>query len=154
MRRVDLDGPRAGAPCHRSLGVRMDHLVSGCDRLREFYLAVAPELAPYLLVVRAAPADPAMPDARLGPRNWQLMLTTAGIVAVVNSIVVGVIAGLLLTNLARASLAVKLSTGAIVGAAALVMHRIHHRSALDAYTAEEIDQAAIVAPVARPAERR
>ena len=91
---------------------------------------------------------------RLGPRNWQLMLTTAGIVAVVNSIVVGVIAGLLLTNLARASLAVTLSTGAIVGAAALVMHRIHHRSALDAYTAEEIDQAAIVAPVARPAERR
>ena len=54
---------RAGAPCHRSLGVRMDHLVSGCDRLREFYLAVAPELAPYLLVVRAAPADPTRCDS-------------------------------------------------------------------------------------------
>ena len=120
-------------------------------RLRDFYLSVAPALAPYLLVVRSAPSGTAMPEAPPGPSDWQLMLTTAGMVAVVNSIVVGATAGLLLTSFTVAPLAVTLWTGAIAGAAALVMHRVHHRRARDAYEPGGIDHAAIVAPGARPA---
>ncbi len=115
-------------------------------RLRAFYLVVAPQLAPYVLVVRPGPTDPAVLGARPGPSSWQLMLTTAGMVAVVNSIVIGAIAGLLLTSLGVASLAVTVSTGAIVGAAAAYVHQIHHRRALDAFEPEEIDRAAILAP--------
>jgi hypothetical protein len=55
--------------------------------LRSFYLGVAPELEPYLVVVRktrsAAPSD----GERLAPSAWQLTLTAAGMVAVVNSVV-------------------------------------------------------------------
>jgi len=119
-------------------------------RLREFYLSVAPQLASYLVVARAAPSAAAMLGARPGPSNWQLMLTTAGMVAAVNSIVIGACAGLLLASLAVDSLAFTLVTGAVVGAAALVMHRVHHRSAVDAYEIDEIDRAAIAAPGARP----
>ena len=90
---------------------------------------------------------------RLGPRKW-LMLTTAGIVAVVNNIVSGVIADAAAhepgPRLARRH---ALDRGDR-GAAALVMHRIHHRSALDAYTAGEIDWGCDRRARARPAERR
>ena len=120
-------------------------------RLRDFYLTVAPALAPYVLVVRAAPTDPVALDTRPRPSNWQLMLTTAGMVAVVNSVVVGAIAGLLLESLGVPSLAVTLSTGAVAGAAALCIHQTHHRRALEAYRPEEIDHAAILAPGASPA---
>jgi hypothetical protein len=121
-------------------------------RLRDFYVDVAPELEPYLLVARTRATDIAVDGARSGPSNWQLTLTTAGMVAVVNSIVIGASAGLLLQSLGVAPLPVTLSAGAIVGAAALVVHQTHHRSARDAYRPEEIDQAAIFAPAARPAE--
>src|SRR5439155_27197235 len=53
-------------------------------RLRDFYLAVAPELAPYVLVIRGMGAEPSTGDAAPRPTGRQLTLTTAGMVAVVN----------------------------------------------------------------------
>src|SRR3954451_1234170 len=60
--------------------------------LRDFYLRLAPELEQYLIVVRVPRS--AAPCA--GPSGWQLSLTAAGMVAVVNSVVVAACAGLLL----------------------------------------------------------
>ena len=119
-------------------------------RLREFYLSVAPQLAAYLTVARPAPGDAAMPARRPGPTTWQLMLTTAGMVAVVNSIVIGACAGLLLTRLTSDLLAPTLVAGSIVGAGALAAFRAHHRGAVRAYAVDEIDRAAIAGPEARP----
>jgi hypothetical protein len=49
--------------------------------LRSFYLRLSPELEPYLVVVRgAAPVS----GETLTPSAWQLTLTTAGMVAVVD----------------------------------------------------------------------
>jgi hypothetical protein len=59
--------------------------------LRSYYLDVAPELEPYLVVVRRPPAA-VSPDE--SPSAWQLTLTAAGMVAVVNSVVLGACAGL------------------------------------------------------------
>jgi hypothetical protein len=52
-------------------------------RLRSFYLRVAPELEPYLVAVLGARSAAPLP-----PSAWQLTLTAAGMVAVVNSAVV------------------------------------------------------------------
>jgi hypothetical protein len=49
--------------------------------LRSFYLRVSPELEPYLVAVPGA-------RAAAPPSAWQLTLTAAGMVAVVNSVVV------------------------------------------------------------------
>src|SRR5919198_1539149 len=47
-------------------------------RLRAFYLGLAPELEPYLLVVRGQAAEALLHHERLRPNAWQLTLTTAG----------------------------------------------------------------------------
>src|SRR5919108_6214860 len=62
--------------------------------VRELYLRLSPELEPYVLAVRGSRA--AALGERVAPSAWQLTLTTAGMVAVVNSVVVAAVAGLAL----------------------------------------------------------
>ncbi|HET9737731.1 MAG TPA: hypothetical protein VFP78_06380 [Solirubrobacteraceae bacterium] len=111
--------------------------------LRSFYLRLSPELEPYLAVVRGT--RPAAPGA------WQLTLTTAGMVAVVNSVVVAATAGLVLEVAGVDSLAIPVAVGGVIGAGAYSLHERHHRRARDAYSPEAVDQAAIFVPPAHPA---
>jgi len=120
-------------------------------RLRDFYVAVAPELAPYVLVVDGA-AVSSVDGAAPRPTAWQLTLTTAGMIAVVNGVVVAACAGLLLRTLGIESLGLILAAGAVVGAAALSLQRRHHCHARNAYTPDVVDRAAIVVPPRIPLE--
>jgi hypothetical protein len=113
--------------------------------LRDLYLRLSPELEPYVLAVRGGRG--AMPDrGRPTPTSWQLTLTAAGMVAVVNSVVVAAVAGVALAAAGVHTLAVPLAVGALVGAGALNLQHRHHRRALNAYTPEDVDRAAIVIP--------
>ena len=118
-------------------------------RLREFYLNLAPELEPYVLLVRAARTGAPVHGEELHPSDWQRALTTAGMVAVVNSVVIGACAGLLVETLGVRSLAITLAAGATTGIATLSIQRRHHRRASDAYRPEAVDRAAIVVPSSR-----
>ena len=109
-------------------------------RLRTLYVALAPELEPYLLVPRGRPDERLLHGGLLGPSGWQLTLTTAGMVAVVNSVVIAASADLVLAALGTASLAVTLAAGAVVGASALAVPRSHHRRVRDAYEPVTIDR--------------
>ena len=122
------------------------------SRLRDFYVAVAPELAPYVLVIRDTAAPASMDGGAPRPTGWQLTLTTAGMVAVVNSVVLGACAGLLLRTLGVGSLGMIIVAGAIVGAATLSIQRRHHCRARDAYAPDAVDRAAIVVPSRSPAD--
>ena len=107
-----------------------------------------PELEPYLVVLRgtqAAPFDGA-------PNAWQLTLTAAGMVAVVNSVVVAACAGLVLVAAGIHMLAIPVAVGALVGAGAFTVHERHHRLALDAYSPEDVDRAAISVSPPQPAD--
>ncbi len=121
--------------------------------LRSFYLRVSPELEPYLVAVRPAASAPAPRHReRLAPSAWQLTLTAAGMVAVVNSVVVAACAGLVLEAAGVHSLAIPVAVGAVIGAGAFSLHERHHRRALDAYSPEAVDRAAISLAPARQAE--
>ena len=109
--------------------------------LRDFYLRLSPELAPYLVVLREND-----PGSRATPGGWQLTLTTAGMVGVVNSIVVAACGGLALSALGVASLGIPLAAGALAGAGAFALHLRHHRRARDAYLPQAVDRAAISLP--------
>jgi hypothetical protein len=113
--------------------------------LREFYLRLSPELEPYLVVVRGTRATAPSPEM-LSPSAWQLTLTTAGMVAVVNSVVLAACAGLVLKAAGVDSLAVPVVGGALVGAMAFSLHERRHRRARDAYDPAAVDRAAILAP--------
>jgi ribose/xylose/arabinose/galactoside ABC-type transport system permease subunit len=118
-------------------------------RLRDFYLSVAPELEPHVLVVRGQHAAALLHGQRPCPSGWQLALTTAGMVAVVNSVLIGACAGLLLQTVGVTSLAVTLATGALLAATAQILQSRHHRRTLKAFTLEAVDRAAIFVPIDR-----
>jgi hypothetical protein len=109
--------------------------------LRSFYLSVSPELEPYLVVAGGAPAATVA-----SPGAWQLTLTAAGMVAVVNSVLVGTCAGLALEAAGVHSVAIPVAVGAVIGAAAFTLHERHHRRARNAYSPEAVDRAAISIP--------
>lgn len=81
--------------------------------LRSFYLRVSPDLAPYLVVVEGTRATTPF-GGELGPSAWQLTLTAAGMVAVVNSVVVAACAGLPLDATGVHGLAIPLAVGAVI----------------------------------------
>jgi hypothetical protein len=109
--------------------------------LRTFYLRLSPELEPYLLTSR---------ETRSAPSAWQLTLTAAGMVAVINSVVVAVCAGLMLEAAGVDSLALPLACGAVIGAGAFSLHERHHRRARGASVPDAVDLVAIlVSPLQR-----
>jgi hypothetical protein len=118
--------------------------------LRDLYLRLSPELEPYVLAVRGG--REATGKARPTPTAWQLTLTMAGMVAVVNSVVVAAVAGVALAAADVSPLALPLAVGALVGAAALTLQQRHHRRARDGYAPEGVDRAAIVIPPSSQAD--
>ena len=116
--------------------------------LRSFYLRVAPELEPYLVAVSGTSSGEPYDRERRAPSAWQLTLTAAGMVAVINSVVVGACAGLVLGAAGVHSVAIPVAVGAVVGAAAVSLQERHHRRARDAYRPDAVDRAAIVLPPA------
>jgi hypothetical protein len=93
--------------------------------VRSYYLRVSPELEPFLVVLRGRRAAP----FHGAPGAWQLALTAAGMIAVVNSVVVAACAGLVLVAVGVHSLAIPVAAGSLVGAAAFALHHRHHRRA-------------------------
>ena len=114
--------------------------------LRSFYLRVSPELEPYLIAVSGTSSAAPFDGEKLAPSRWQLTLTTAGMVAVVNSVVVAACSGLVLEAAGVHSLAIPVAVGAVIGAAVFTLHERHHRRARDAYSVEAVDRAAIIVP--------
>jgi hypothetical protein len=108
--------------------------------LRSYYLRAAPELEPYFVVARRTSSA----ASGRTPSAWQLTLTAAGMIAVVNSVVVAACAGLVLVAAGVDSLAIPVAVGAVIGAGAFSLHERHHRRARDAYDPEAVDRAAIL----------
>jgi hypothetical protein len=120
--------------------------------LRNFYVRVSPELEPYLAALSGTRSAAPVDGENLAPTPWQLTLTAAGMVAVVNSVVVAACAGLVLKAAGVHSLAIPVAVGAVIGAAAFTLHERHHRRARNAYSPEAVDRAAIVVPLSQRAD--
>jgi hypothetical protein len=114
--------------------------------LRSFYLRVSPELEPYLVFVRGTSSAAPCEGEGLAPSAWQLTLTVAGMVAVVNSVVLAACAGLVLEAAGVHSVAIPVAVGAVIGVGAFSLHERHHRRARDAYSPEGVDRAAVSVP--------
>ena len=115
-------------------------------RVREFYVDVAPRLEPYLTIVRGTAAVQRLRGARLHPSGWQLFLTLAGMVAVVNSVVVGAAGAIMVDAVTDDSLAPSVAVGAPAGILALLLHIGYLRRSQSTVDAETHDEFAVVAP--------
>ena len=75
-------------------------------------------------------------------------------VAVINSVVVGACAGLVLEAAGIHSIARPIALGAVIGAAAFMLQERHHRRARDAYSPEAVDRTAILVPPSQERQPR
>jgi hypothetical protein len=113
--------------------------------LRGFYVQLVPELRPYL-VVRNVASVSRTDTAKAVATAWQLTFTTAGMVGVVNSVVIAVSGSLVLHVLDLHSLPFSLSCAIGIGVGAFWLHEVYHRRARDAFDPSAVDVAAISVP--------
>jgi hypothetical protein len=97
----------------------------GINRIRHLYQEHAPQMRPYFILSAHDDDMGVMGNAAMRSGVWQIFLSTAGMVAVINSVIVGAFVSLLLT-----ALPVALPLGASIGAgvvAFLVSVFLHQR---------------------------
>jgi hypothetical protein len=111
----------------RALQASIDdtHFMLRINRIRRFYVEAAPQLAPYL--VRPAATDDVVDVLRtegfLRSSAWQLMLTIVGALGVINSVLLGVTAGLAVAALTGGELWAATPVGLVAFAVALPLHQ-------------------------------
>ena len=105
------------------LGIENIRCVVAINRIRHYYLEVAPELRPHFTL---SPNDDtqgvltSLGSMRGNVRPWDIFVTNAGMVAVVNGIIGGVIAALVAWQL-RLGMAATAIIGILVGLALLAV---------------------------------
>jgi hypothetical protein len=68
----------------------------GINRIRHLYLAYAPQMQPYILLTHHDVREETLVRDAMHPLRWQVFLTMAGMIAVINSVLAGSFVGLLL----------------------------------------------------------
>jgi hypothetical protein len=105
------------------LGIENIRIVAAINRVRHYYLEIAPELRPHFTLSDrddAAGVLTSLGSARVGARPWDLFVTNAGLVAIIDAIVSGVIAGLV-ASIESPDLAADAVAGSIVGVLVLAV---------------------------------
>ena len=97
----------------------------GLGRIHHLYVELAPALEPYFVLS----THDDLPDMirRHGgtPGPWQLFLTTAGTVAAIDSIIVGVLVGLACQRAWQPNLVVAVVVGGLASTMSLVLHLLY-----------------------------
>jgi hypothetical protein len=86
------------------LGIENIRTVVAINRVRHYYLEIAPELRPHFTL--AAHDDPSgvltsLGSIRSGVRPWDLYVSNAGLVAIIDAILSGVLAALVASTMSR-----------------------------------------------------
>jgi hypothetical protein len=98
----------------------------GMSRLRHLYLDHAPHLAPYFIL--SSHDDSASVTGSLGitPSRWQIFLIAPGMIAVINSVLVGAFVGLLSSYIFALSLPVSAGIGVLAFLLSVSIHQRYH----------------------------
>lgn len=106
----------------------------GINRIRHYYVEVAPETVPLFALPTTDDLAGAMAASGMRSSPWQPFLSTAGMIEVINSVLVGVLAALLAALLGDRRLAVAVPVGLVVFGLGLAAH---HRVMLVAWERDE-----------------
>jgi hypothetical protein len=96
------------------------------SRLRHLYLDHAPQLGPYFILSTRDDSASVTGSVGITPSRWQIFLITPGMIAVINSVLVGAFAGLLLSYMFALSLPVSASVGVLAFLLSVAIHQRHH----------------------------
>jgi hypothetical protein len=97
----------------------------GINRIRHLYLEYAPQMQPYIIL--STHDESSLPIEHLGTRHrarWQVFLSMAGIMAMLNSVLAGSFVGLGLSAFSL-PLVVTTSAGGVTFLASVALHQCH-----------------------------
>ncbi len=95
----------------------------GINRIRHFYVELGPQVKDYFILSIHDDEAGAHGDMQMQMSWWQLFLTTAGMIAVINSLLGGAFAGLLISQLFGSPLLLCLSAAIVIFLVVLVAHQ-------------------------------
>lgn len=100
------------------------------NRIRRYYIEAAPRLAHVLAPpARTDEVAAVLRTEGFRPGRWQLMLSIVGAIGVINSVLLGVTAGMAVAALTDGNLWVATSTGVVAFGVALTLHQRHQGKA-------------------------
>lgn len=100
-------------------------------RLRHLYLELAPQLARYFLMSSNDDGPSVIRSMGVTPGRWQMFLTTAGMIGVINSVLVGVLVGLTSSRFGIVML-VSVGLGVVAFVASVALHQRYQARQWDA----------------------
>lgn len=104
----------------------------GINRIRHFYLEIAPQMKDYFILPTSDDiASSSLRTLGLIPAGWQLFMTAAGVIEVINSMIVGVFAGMALNRLLGLSAPVCAAAGVAVFLLSLLVHQRYQSRSWD-----------------------
>ena len=94
----------------------------GINRIRHLYLEYAPQMQPYFILSSHDDAGSALGAVGIRRTPWQVFFAPPGMIAVINSVILGVFVGLLLNGLLALSLLVCTVAGVVTFLVSVSMH--------------------------------
>lgn len=91
-------------------------------RLRHIYIELVPQLSQYFLMPTTDDAASVIRGMGITPGRWQMFLTTAGMIGVINSVLVGVLAGITASRFV-AGLVVPVLIGVVAFVLGVALHQ-------------------------------
>jgi len=94
----------------------------GINRIRHLYLEYAPQMQPYFILSSHDDTGSVLGAVGIRRSPWQVFFAPPGMIAVINSVILGVFVGLLLNGLFTLSLLVCTSAGVVTFLVSIGMH--------------------------------
>jgi ABC-type microcin C transport system permease subunit YejE len=98
------------------------HLWTGIDRIRHLYLEYAPQMQPYFILSTHDDADSVLGAVAIRRSRWQVLFAPPGMIAAINSVLLGVFVGVLLSGLFSFSLPICTGAGVLAFLLSLSIH--------------------------------
>ena len=111
----------------RVLQTALEDWIYSCEinRIRHYYAEIAPEMKRYFIESTHDDAPGVLQAIGIKPATWQYFLTGSGMVGVINSVLVGVFAGIVSRFGAALHIYAAIGTGIAVFATSVFLHHKH-----------------------------
>ena len=94
----------------------------GVNRIRHYYIEVAPHMKKYFIMSANDDMDGILKNIGAYNSVWQMLVSAAGLVCVINSVLIGVFIAVLTFTLFSATLLLCIAAGVVIFGVSIVLH--------------------------------
>lgn len=101
--------------------------IQGMNRIRNYFIQAAPDLQPYVTLPIHDDLTGIYRTTAIFESRWQMVISMAGQVAVINSLMAGIFASILFNHFVSSSLFKMIGAGLAIALPVLVIHYLYNR---------------------------